>query len=71
MVRHYAIYARGKGKPLINSRLADFVVFIIATSVISHFTRELAVPFGLIGAFGSIRGWETRQFYRLTPVDWR
>ncbi|MCM0612635.1 hypothetical protein KFJ24_09170 [Marinobacter sediminum] len=71
MVPHYALYARGKDKPLIIGHLVGFAVFTMATPVFSLFTSELAVPLGLITAFGFILGWKTLQFYRLTPADWR
>ena len=71
MIPHYGLYARGKDKPLIFSHIAGLVVFILATALMTNLTRELAVPLGLVSAFGFILGWKTLQFCRLTPSNWR
>lgn len=71
MIPHYGLYARGKDKPLIISHIAGLVVFLLATALFTNFIRELAVPLGLVTAFGFILGWKTLQFYRLTPANWR
>lgn len=59
MVPHYALYARGKDRPIITSHLLALPVFALATAAAAPTQGALAVPIGLCAAFLLILGWKT------------
>ncbi len=58
LVPHYALYAQGRDQPIIISHLIGVAVFILATGLISRIAPLLAVPLGMIAAFGVILLWK-------------
>lgn len=71
MVPHYALYAQGIDRPIIQSHLASLLVFIVATWLFSQLWPLLAVPLGLCAAFTLILVWKSWAFFRLTPLPYR
>ena len=71
MVPHYALYAQGHDRPIIQSHMASLVLFVIATWLFSQHWPLLAVPLGLSLAFSLILAWKTWAFFRLTPPQYR
>jgi O-antigen/teichoic acid export membrane protein len=71
MVPHYALYAQGLDRPIIDSHLASFLVFVITTGLFSRRWPTLAVPLGLCSAFTLILIWKVWAFFRFTPLQYR
>lgn len=71
MVPHYALYAQGHDRPIIQSHIVSFLVFIPATWLLSLYSPLLAVPLGLSAAFALILLWKSWFFFQLTPVHYR
>ncbi|MCQ4312612.1 hypothetical protein NAV33_11975 [Pseudomonas stutzeri] len=71
MVPHYALYAQGHDRPIIQSHIASFLVFIAATWLLSLYSPLLAVPLGLSAAFALILLWKSWFFFQLTPSYYR
>lgn len=71
MVPHYALYAQGIDRPIIQTHIASFFVFVIATWLFSQRWPLLAVPLGLCAAFVLILVWKTWAFLKLTPLPYR
>ena len=71
MVPHYALYAQGLDRPIIQSHLTSFIIFVIATWLFSQRWPLLAVPLGLCAAFALILIWKGWAFFRLTPLQYR
>jgi len=67
MVPHYALYARGCDRPIIQSHIASLLVFMLATWIFSLQWPLLAVPLGLSTAFLIILLWKTWAFFYVTP----
>ncbi|WP_323019472.1 lipopolysaccharide biosynthesis protein [Pararhodobacter sp.] len=71
MVPHYALYARGRDRPIIYSHLAAFALFALVTWGLTMSLpteqRALAVPLGLIAAFFLVLLWKTLALF--TPGD--
>ena len=51
MVPHYALYAQGLDRPIIQSHIVSLVLFVIVTWLLSKYFPLLAVPLGLCFAF--------------------
>lgn len=71
LVPHYALYARGQDKPIIQSHLAALVVFVISTWALSTHVAVLAIPIGLAFSFLVILTWKSlayRSVCRLEPA---
>jgi O-antigen/teichoic acid export membrane protein len=71
MVPHYALYAQGLDRPIIQSHIASLLVFVIATWLFAQSWPLLAVPLGLCVAFILILVWKTWAFFWLTPSQYR
>lgn len=71
MVPHYALYAQGHDRPIIQSHVASFLFFIPATWLFSLCSPLLAVPLGLSAAFTLVLLWKSWFFFRLTPLHYR
>lgn len=71
MVPHYALYAQGIDRPIIQSHIASLITFIAATWVFSQYWPLLAVSLGLCSAFTLILAWKTWFFFKLTPLQYR
>jgi O-antigen/teichoic acid export membrane protein len=71
MVPHYALYAQGLDRPIIQSHIASLFLFVIATWLFSQRWPLLAVPLGLCVAFTLILVWKAWAFYRFTPLQYR
>jgi O-antigen/teichoic acid export membrane protein len=59
MVPHYALYARGRDKPIIWSHVAALPAFILSTWAIGGTHPVIAVPLGLGVSFTLILVWKT------------
>lgn len=59
MVPHYALYARGQNRSIIWSHITALPVFALSTWAISAYNPVVAVPAGLLTAFGLILVWKT------------
>ncbi|WP_181296617.1 lipopolysaccharide biosynthesis protein [Pseudomonas sp. Q2-TVG4-2] len=71
MVPHYALYAQGHDRPIIQSHIASLLIFIPATWLFSLYSTLLAVPLGLSAAFTLILLWKSWLFFQLTPTHYR
>jgi len=71
MVPHYALYAQGHDRPIIQSHIASLLIFIPATWLFSLYSTLLAVPLGLSAAFTLILLWKSWFFFQLTPTHYR
>jgi len=71
MIPHYALYAQGCDRPIINSHVAGLLIFVPATWLFSLQWSLLAVPLGLCAAFLLILLWKTWAFFCLTPTGYR
>jgi len=71
MIPHYALYAQGQDRSLIQSHIASLIVFVPATWFFSMNWPQLAVPLGLSVAFLLILVWKIYAYFRLTPVQYR
>lgn len=71
MVPHYALYAQGLDRPIIQSHIGSLVIFVIVTWLFSQRWPLLAVPLGLCAAFAFILIWKTWTFFKLTPLQYR
>lgn len=71
MVPHYALYAQGHDRPIIQSHVASLIAFIPATWLFSFYSPLLAVPLGLSAAFTLILLWKSWFFFQLTPAQYR
>lgn len=71
MVPHYALYAQGLDRSIVNSHIASFVIFIPVTWLLSKYTVYLAVPLAVCASFMVSGLWKVTAFYRLTPVKYR
>ena len=71
MVPHYALYAQGLDRPIIQSHIASLFLFVIATWLFSQRWPLLAVPLGLCAAVTLILVWKSWAFYRFTPLQYR
>lgn len=71
MIPHYALYAQGIDRPIIQSHIASLVVFSGATWMIAKYSPLLAVPLALCAAFALILFWKAWAFIELTPPEFR
>lgn len=71
MVPHYALYAQGHDRPIIQSHIVSGLIFIPATWLFSLYSSLLAVPLGLSAAFTLILLWKSWLFFQLTPAHYR
>lgn len=71
MVPHYALYAQGIDKPIIQSHIIGLMAFCAATWAFSKHWSAIAVPLGLCTAFIFILIWKTWCFFKLTPPAYR
>jgi len=71
MVPHYALYAQGVDRPIIQSHIASLLLFVIATWLFAQRWPLLAVPLGLCVAFTLVLVWKTWAFFRFTPSPYR
>jgi O-antigen/teichoic acid export membrane protein len=67
MVPHYALYAQGFDRPIIQSHVASLLMFAICTGLLNQRWPLLAVPLGLCAAFTLILIWKAWAFFKLTP----
>jgi O-antigen/teichoic acid export membrane protein len=66
MVPHFALYAQGRDKPIIQSHIAALFVFVGATWALSESLSMMAVPIGLNLSFVVILAWKAIAYKRLT-----
>lgn len=66
MVPHYALYARGCDRPLIQSHVAALFVFLLITWMLSDRFPQWAVPAGLNAAFSLVLIWKCIWYWKLT-----
>lgn len=71
MVPHFALYAQGRDRPIIQSHVASLIVFIASTWLFSLQWPQLAVPLGLCTAFLLILLWKSWAFFSLPPLQYR
>lgn len=69
MVPHYALYARGRDRPIIHSHIAALIVFVLATLALSTHFSAMAVPIGMNFSFAVILAWKTIAYMRLKKAD--
>lgn len=69
MSPHYALYARGRDKPIIYSHLAALPVFILTTWAFSKTHSALAVPIGLNISFAVILAWKSIAYWQLNRAE--
>lgn len=62
MVPHYALYAMGTDKPIIQSHIIALIVFIVITVLLESSYKTQAVLIGLNAAFGSILLWKSLAY---------
>lgn len=65
MVPHFALYARGRDKPIIYSHIGALLGFFVATWTLSKTYSALAVPLGLNIAFAIILVWKATAYWQL------
>lgn len=70
MIPHYGLYAQGKDRPIIVSHLVSVVIFAATTWLLSAIMPLLAVPIGLVSAYGYIFIWKSFAFLKLTPKEY-
>lgn len=66
MVPHFALYAQGCDKPIIQSHIAALFVFVTATWALSKSLSMMAVPIGLNLSFIVILVWKVIAYEKLT-----
>ncbi|MGE6659755.1 lipopolysaccharide biosynthesis protein [Pseudomonas sp. NPDC077408] len=71
MVPHYALYAQGYDRPIMQSHIASFLFFIPATWLFSLCSPLLAIPLSLSAAFALVLLWKSWFFFQLTPAPYR
>ena len=64
MVPHYALYGCRQDKTIIQSHLAAFAVFSIATWLLSNVSGARAIPQGLVCAYLTILIWKAVAYYK-------
>lgn len=69
MVPHYALYARGRDRPIIWSHIAALPAFALSTWAISQIDPVLAVPASLVTAFGLILAWKTLAYWKIISSE--
>jgi hypothetical protein len=69
LVPHYALYATGHDRPIIQSHIVALFAFVIATWLFSTTYPALAVPIGINFAFLVILAWKTIAYLRLESAD--
>lgn len=68
MVPHFALYARGCDKPIIQSHMAALIAFLGTTWALSKSYPILAVPIGLNLSFALILIWKAVAYKNLDGV---
>lgn len=58
MVPHYALYARGRDRPIIVSHLASLLVFAATTLAMTTISHIYAVPVGVLAAMSTVMLWK-------------
>lgn len=71
MVPHFALYAQGHDRPLLQAHLLGLAVFATTTALLAGEMAALAVPSGLALAFLVVLAWKVRAYRRLTPPAFR
>lgn len=69
MAPHYALYARGRDKPIIYSHLTALPVFALATWAFSKNHGAQAVPIGLNISFAVILAWKAVAYWQLNQSE--
>lgn len=69
LVPHYALYAKGIDRPIIQSHIAGLGTFIIATWSLSSELGGLAVPVGLLLSFLIILGWKSISYLKVVSLQ--
>ena len=69
MIPHFALYARGCDKPIIQSHIAALIFFLMATWMLSKQFSAQAVPMGLNLSFAVILIWKAVAYRQLTKAD--
>ncbi|HGY9624960.1 lipopolysaccharide biosynthesis protein [Pseudomonas putida] len=71
MVPHFALYAQGLDRPIIQSHILSLFVFAFACWIFSHVWAQIAVPLGLCASFLFILCWKSWSYFELTAVQYR
>ena len=69
LVPHYALYAKGNDRPIIQGHMAALLTFVVATWLFSTTYPTLAVPIGINFAFLVILVWKTIAYLRLNSAN--
>lgn len=69
MPSHFALYARGHDKPIIQSHIAAMLAFILVTWLLSDQFSILAVPIGLNFSFAVILAWKSIAYWKLIKSE--
>ena len=69
MVPHYALYARGHDRPIIQSHIVALICFVPATWIFSAHFSAMAVPMGLNISFAVILAWKAIAYMQLKKAD--
>lgn len=71
MIPHFALYAQGHDRPIIQSHIASLLVFVMSTWLLSNYWAQFAVPVGLCVSFVFILCWKSWSYLRLTSAEYR
>lgn len=69
MVPHYALYAQGADRPIIQSHVVSVVVFVVTAWGLSKNFAVLAVPLSLCVTFAFVLIWKTWAFFKIPPFS--
>jgi O-antigen/teichoic acid export membrane protein len=64
MIPHYALYAQGRDRAIVQSHLGSLLCFATSTWLLSNHFTALAVPMGLCIAFAFILLWKSAAFFQ-------
>jgi O-antigen/teichoic acid export membrane protein len=67
MVSHYALYAEGQDRPIIQSHVGGLLVFLLITFLAGSYWPLLAVPIGLNASFAAIFVWKSVAYLMSKP----
>lgn len=71
MIPHFALYAQGQDRPIIQSHILSLLIFVVGTWWMSSTSPMLAVPMALCISFLFILCWKTWGFLSLTSVQYK
>lgn len=71
LVPHYALYSQNHDRPIIQSQIFGFIIFIVSAWLLSADYTAIAVPAALCVTFTFILFWKTLAYIRLTPESFK